>query len=156
MTTRDKLLGTFFETRAALNEVISQLDSMPWVLRITCLASLCMGLVLLVMSIFQIGSFRINDETLSWEQLSVAGYYPFLVVSALAMTAAGIGVWLRRGWSRWVVVLLYVIASPIEIIYWRSHTQGVPGLPWGYGISAVVSGGFFYWYLFYKQKHAFD
>jgi len=86
----------------------------------------------------------------------VAGYYPFIVAAALSLTVAGIGIWLRRGWSRWIVVLLYLIASPIEIIYWRSHTQGAPGLPWGYGIEGVVWGGFFYWYLFYKQKNAFD
>ena len=156
MHARNKLVGTFFMARAAMNGVIKRLESMPWVLRITCPASLCTGLVLLVTSIFQIGSIRINDETLSWAEVRAAGYYPFLVTSGLAMTIAGIGVWMRRGWSRWLVVLLYVFASPIEIIYSRSHSQRGPGLPWGYSISAVVWSGFFYWYLFYKQKNAFD
>lgn len=152
----DKLVGTIYIARTAMNRAVSRVENMPLLLRITCLASLCTGLAILVISIFQVGSFRINDETLSWGQVRAAGYYPFLVVSALSMTVAGIGIWMRRGWSRWIVVLLYVIASPVEIIYWRSHTHGVPGFPWGYGIGAVVWGGFFYWYLFYKQKNAFD
>lgn len=147
MTTGDKWMGTYFKARASINGSIRRLDGMPWVLRITCLASLCTGLVLLVISIFQIGSFRVNDEALSWEQVRAAGYYPFLVISGLAMTMSGIGIWLRRGWSRWLVVLLYVFPIPIEIIYLRSHSRS-NGLPWGYGIEAVVWAGFFYWYLF--------
>lgn len=152
----DKLLGTFFKLQATINGLVRRLDSMALLLRIMCIASLCAGLALSVMSIFQIGSLRINDETLSWQQVRVAGYYPFVIVSALAVTAAGIGIWLRRGWSRWIVVLFYVITSPIEIIYWRSHTHGVHELPWSYGITAIASGGFFYWYLFYKQRDAFN
>jgi hypothetical protein len=128
---------------------------MPLLLRLTCLASLGAGLGMLVISLFQIGSFRIIDETLSWEQARAAGYHPSVVISGVAMTIAGIGIWIRRGWSRWLVVLLYVIASPIEIIYCRSHPQGVSGMPWGYGITAAVWAGFFYWYLYYKQKNAF-
>jgi hypothetical protein len=156
MTMRDKLVGTFFEARAAMNGVVSRLDGMPWVLRITCLASLGMGIVMLVISIFQIGSIRINNETLSWGEVRAAGYNPFLVISGLAMAVAGIGIWMRRGWSRWLVVLLYVFPGPIEIIYWRNHAHGGKGLPWGYAIDAVVWAGFFYWYLFYRQKNAFD
>jgi len=53
MTKRDKLLETYFETRGALNDLISRVDSMPWLLRITCLASVCVGLGLLVMSFFR-------------------------------------------------------------------------------------------------------
>jgi hypothetical protein len=71
------------------------------------------------------------------------------------MTMAGIGIWMRRGWSRWLVVLLYVFPIPIEIIYSRNHSRP-NGLSWGYCIEAVVWAGFFCWYLFYKQKKAFD
>jgi hypothetical protein len=119
---------------------------MPWLLRITCLASLCTGLAISGASTLQIGSFRINEETLTWGQVWAAGYYPFLVVSALAMVVAGIGIWMRRGWSRWLVVLVYVIASPI----------GDGAFPWGSCIGAVIWATFFYWYLFWKQKKAFD
>ena len=140
MTTGDKWMGKYFKARASINGSIRRLDGMPWVLRITCLASLCTGLALLVISIFQIGSFRVNDETLPWGQIRAAGYYPFLVISGLAMAIAGIGMWMRRGWSRWFVVLLYVFPIPIEIIYLRSHSPS-NGLPWSYGIEAVVWAG---------------
>jgi hypothetical protein len=121
MTAGDKWMGTYFKARTSINACIRRLDGMPWLLRITCLATLCTGLALSVISIFQIGSFRVNDEILSWRQIKAAGYYPFLVISGLAMTTAGIGIWMRRGWSRWLVVLLYLFPIPIEIIYWRSH-----------------------------------
>jgi hypothetical protein len=156
MSTRDKWAGRYFATRTAVNREIRRLDGMPWLLRITCLASLCTGLGISAASILQIGSFRINEETLTWGQVRAAGYYPFLVVSALAMTVAGIGIWMRRGWSRWLVVLVYVIASPIEIIYWRNHPHGDGAFPWGSCIGAVIWTTFFYWYLFWKQKKAFD
>jgi hypothetical protein len=67
------------------------------------------------------------------------------------MTMAGIGIWTRRAWSRWLVVLLYVFPIPIEIIYSRRHSRP-NGLPLGYGIEAVVWAGFFYWYLFYSRR----
>jgi hypothetical protein len=156
MTTGTKLLKRYLATRAAINDVVGRLRGMPWILRTTCLASLGVGLALLVMSIFQIGSVRIDDEALSWGQIRGEGYYSFLIVSALLLTAAGVGIWLHRGWSRWIVVLLYLITSPIEIISRWHHTRGTPGLPWDYGIEAVVWGGFFYWYLFYKQTKFFD
>jgi hypothetical protein len=139
-----------------MNGAIRRVENMPLLLRITCLASLCAGLGMLVISIFQIGSIRIFDETLSWAQVRAAGYYPFLLISGLAMTVAGIGIWMRLGWSRWLVVALYLFPSPIEIIYWRSHSHGGPGLSWGYSINAVVWAGFFSWYLFYNQRNAFD
>jgi hypothetical protein len=156
MTTRDKLVGTLFEARAATNGVINRLDRMPLVLRVTCLATLCVGIVMLVLSIFQIGSVRINNETLSWVELRAAGYYPFLVICGLALAVAGVGIWMHRGWSRWLVVLLNVFASPIEIIYWRSHSQEGAGSPWSYSLSAAVWAGFFYWYLFHKRKNYFE
>src|ERR1700679_4334181 len=155
MATGEKWMGTYFKARALINGFICRLDSMPWVLRTTCLASLCTGVALSVISVFQIGSFRINSDVLSWVQIRAAGYYQFLVISGLAMTMAGIGIWMRPGWARWLVVLLYVFPIPIEIIYSRSHSRP-NGLPWGYGIEAVVWAGFFYWYLFYKQTRAFD
>lgn len=155
MTTRDKLVGTFFEARAAANGAIGRLDSMPWVLRITCLASLGVGVVLLVLNVFQVGSIGINNETLSWVEVRAAGYYPFLAIFGLAMSVAGIGVWMRRGWSRWLVVLFGAFQAPIEIIYWRGHSLGGSGSPWRYGISAAVWAGFFYWYLFHKQRNYF-
>jgi hypothetical protein len=156
MTARDKMVGTLFEARAATNGAICRLDSMPWVLRITCLASLGVGIVILVLSIVQVGSIGINNETLTWVEVKAAGYYPFLVICGLAMAVAGIGIWMRRGWSRWLVVLCGVFQGPIEIIYWRSHSQGVAGSQWSYCISASVWAGFFYWYLFHKQKNFFD
>jgi hypothetical protein len=155
MTARDKLAGTLFQARAATNGAIGRLDSMPLVLRITCLASLGIGIVLLALSIVQVGSIGINDETLSWAEVRTAGYYPFLVICGLAMAVAGIGIWMRRGWSRWLVVLFGVFQGPIEIIYWRNHSQGGAGSPWGYCIGAAVGAGFFYWYLFHKQKNSF-
>jgi hypothetical protein len=111
MSTRDKLAGTFFEARAAANGAIGRLDSMPWVLCVTCMRT--------------------------------------------GVVVAGIGIWMRRGWSRWLVVLFGALQAPIEIIYWRSHPLGGSGSPWRYCISAAVWAGFFYWYLFHKQKKAF-
>jgi hypothetical protein len=156
MATRDKLVGTFFEARAATSGVIRRLDSMPWLLRIICIGSLSAGLAMLVICILQIGTFGINDERLSWVQIRAAGYYPFLVITAVVMTIAGFGIWMRRGWSRWLVVLLYLIDSPIEIINWRSHPHANVGFLWGGCIGAVIWAAFFYWYLFYNQKKAFD
>jgi len=156
MTTRDKFAGTLLEARAATNGAIGRLDSMPLVLRITCLASLGVGVVILVLSIVQVGSIGINNEKLSWVEVRAAGYYPFLVICGLAMVATGIGIWVRRGWSRWLVVLCGVVQGPIEIIYWRSHSQGVAESQWSYIIGASVWAGFFYWYLFHKQKSFFD
>jgi hypothetical protein len=156
MTARDKLVGTFFEARAATNGVLRRLDSMPMMLRIACVASLGTGIVMLALCLLQIGSIRINNERLSWLEVRTAGYYPFLVIGGLAMVVAGVGIWMRLGWARWLVVLLYVLPTPIEIIYWRSHAQGESQFPWGYGINAAVWAGFFYWYLFHKQKKAFD
>jgi hypothetical protein len=72
------------------------------------------------------------------------------------MAVAGIGIWMRRGWSRWPVVLCGVFQGPIEIICWRSHSQGAAGSQWSYCIGAAVWAGFFYWYLFHKQKNFFD
>jgi cytochrome b561 len=129
---------------------------MPWLLQTTCVASMCVGSGILALCILQIGTFQINGETLSWGQIRAAGYYPFLVIDALAMMIAGFGIWMRRGWSRWLIVLFYVFASPIEIIYSRSHEQEVHRMLWGGVIIAVAHAGFFYWYLFYKQKKAFD
>jgi hypothetical protein len=49
-----------------------------------------------VICILQIGTFGINDERLSWAQITAAGYYPLLVIVAVAMTIAGLGIWMRR------------------------------------------------------------
>jgi|SRR5579859_2467925 len=45
MTTGDKWMGTYFRARASMNGFIRRLSGMPWVLHITCLASVCTGLV---------------------------------------------------------------------------------------------------------------
>jgi len=157
MSMLDHFTGTYFGARTAVNGAIEQLNRMPMVLRMTCIASLLMGFIVSVMSIIQIGSIGIDGEKLSWPQVRAAGYYPFLIIFGLAMTAAGIGMWARRGWSRWLIVLYYLFLSPIEIIHSRSHSEAGTGLPWGYNVLAAVCwAGFFYWYLFYKQKTAFD
>jgi hypothetical protein len=54
-----------------------------------------------------------------------------------------------------VVILLYLVVSPVEIIYWRSHPRVGSGTPWNYCISTVIWAGFFYWYLCHKQKAFF-
>ncbi len=72
------------------------------------------------------------------------------------MVVTGVGIWQRWKWSRWLVVLFYLIPLPIPVIYLRSHPQAVTDVIFSYGISAVMWAGFFYWYLFYKQKNAFD
>jgi hypothetical protein len=156
MATRDKLVGAYFEARAATKGVIRRFDSMPWLLRLLCIGSLGAGLAMLVICTFQVGTFGVHGEQLSWARIRAAGYYPFLVISALAMALAGLGIWLRRSWARWFVVSLPLIESPIEIIYRRSHLHADLGFPWGACIGAVVWAAFFYWYLFYNQKKAFD
>jgi hypothetical protein len=157
MHSLDKLTGTYFVARTAVNGAVARLDRMPMVLRITCIASLFTGLSVLVMSVIQIGFIGILGEKLSWPQVRAAGYYPFLIIFGLAMTTAGIGILARRGWSRWLVILTYLFLIPVEIIHWRNHSEGSNGLPWGYNLAtAVCWAGFFYWYLFYKQKTAFD
>jgi hypothetical protein len=158
MHTLGKLTGTYFVARTAVNGAIARLNRMPMVLRIICTASLFTGLTVLVMSVIQIGFIGILGEKLSWPQVRAAGYYPFLILFGLAMTTAGIGIWAQRGWSRWFVVLTYLFLIPVEIIHWRSHPEGSTGSPsWGYNIAtAVCWAGIFYWYLFYKQKTAFD
>jgi hypothetical protein len=156
MTARDKMVRMLFEARAATNGVIGRLDGMPLVLRITCLAILGVGIAILALSIVQVGSIGINNEALTWVEVRAAGYYPFLAICGLTMAVAGIGIWMRRGWSRWLVVLCGVFQGPIEIIYWRSHSQSVAESQWSYSICASVWAGFFYWYLFHKQKSFFD
>jgi hypothetical protein len=153
----DKLTGRYFVATTAANGAIERLNRMPMVLRITSSASLFTGLTVLVLSIIQRGSIGILGEKLSWPQVRAAGYYPFLIIFGLAMTTAGIGIWARRGWSRWLVILAYLFLSPIEIIHWRNHSEGGTDMAWSYNIATAVSwAGFFYWYLFYKQKNAFD
>jgi len=153
----DKLIGTYLLVRTAVNLAITRLNRMPFVLRITCLASLFTGLTVLALSVVQIGFIGVLGEKLSWAQVRAAGYYPFLIIFGVAMTTAGIGIWARRGWSRWFVVLTYLFFIPVEIIHWRSHAEGNTELQWGYNIAtAVCWAGFFYWYLFSKQKAAFD
>jgi hypothetical protein len=72
------------------------------------------------------------------------------------MTVAEIGIWMRRGWSRWLVVLVGAFQAPSEIIYWRSHSLDGLSTPWSYCIGASQFGpGLFYWYLFHKQNNAF-
>jgi hypothetical protein len=66
MTVRDKMVGMLFAARAATNGAIGSLDGMPWVLRITCLASLGVGIVILALSLVQVGTIGINNETLTW------------------------------------------------------------------------------------------
>jgi len=85
MTTRDKLVVKFLGARAATNGAFGRLDSMPLVLRLTFLASLSTGVVLLAVCVLQIGSIRVNKESLSWVEVRAAGYYPFLVISGLVM-----------------------------------------------------------------------
>jgi hypothetical protein len=85
MTTRDKLVVKFLGARAATNGAFRRLDSMPLVLRLTFLASLSTGVVLLAVCVLQIGSIRVNKESLSWVEVRAAGYYPFLVISGLVM-----------------------------------------------------------------------
>src|ERR1700730_13187490 len=88
MTTRDKLVVKFFGARGATNGAFRRLDSMPLVLRLTFLASLSTGVVLLAVCVLQIGSIRVNKESLSWVEVRAAGYYPFLVISGLVMAVA--------------------------------------------------------------------
>ncbi|HVB56539.1 MAG TPA: hypothetical protein VNE63_08930 [Candidatus Acidoferrales bacterium] len=155
MRTVDKLVGMLVMARAAVNGVIARFEAMPLVMRLVCLASLCAGFMLLVISLLQVGSIRIFDETLSWSQVRAAGYYPFLVGSGLAMVVTGVGIWKLWKWSRWLVVLGYLIPLPIPLIYLRSHPQTGTDVMFTYAISAVVWAGFFYWYLFFKQKSTF-
>jgi hypothetical protein len=39
----------------------------------------------LAVCVLQIGSIRVNKESLSWVEVRAAGYYPFLVISGLVM-----------------------------------------------------------------------
>jgi hypothetical protein len=155
MNVRHKLVGTYFGARAAANAAITRMGRMPLVLRLICLASLGTGLGFLVVNIFQVGSIRVNGDTLSWAEARAAGYYPFFILSELFLVVAGAGLWMRRRCSRWLVILLYLVVSPIEIIYWRSHPRIGSGTPWNYCVSAVIWAGFFYWYLCHKQKAFF-
>lgn len=149
-------VGVFFLFRTRVNAIIRTLEAMPTILRITCLASFLMGIVILVSTIPRIGRIQINGEALSAAELWSRGYGPFLVICGTAMALAGVGIFRRRGWSRWIVIFLYVIFSPIEIIYLRSHPQPMSDLVWVSNLApGVIWAAFFHWYLFYKQKKAF-
>jgi len=154
MTTGDKWIGTYLRARASIRfHPPIRRHALGVAHHVSCKS--VHGTRIVGDQHFSDGSFRANDEVLSWGQVRAAGYYRFLVISGLAMTIAGIGIWIRRGWSRWLVVLLYAFPIPIAIIYSRSHLRA-NGLPWSYGIEAVLWAGFFYWYLFYKQRKALD
>ena len=78
---------------------IRRLDRLPLLLRMTCLASLVGGVALLILSIFQLGLVRINNESFTWGEVKAAGYFPFLIICGLVLVVAAVGIWLRRGWS---------------------------------------------------------
>jgi hypothetical protein len=148
------LLGYLTSLRMRIGVITLNLEKMPWILRITCVASFLTGVVVVLTTIFPVSGMRINDETLSTAELWEKGYAPFLLIAGIAMTLSGIGILKRWGWSRWLAVLLYVFSAPIGYIYTRHHPNTtmfsaanlIPGIIWAF---------FFYWYLFYKQKKAF-
>ena len=149
------VLGFLTSLQMKSGGIIRDLENMPLILRFVCIASFLTGVVVALATMFPVGGMRINGETLSRAQLWEKGYVPFLLVAGTAMALAGIGIVRRWGWSRWIVVLLYVFTAPIQYIYARQHPNTVmfsavdliPGVTW-----AV----FFYWYLFHKQKKAFN
>jgi hypothetical protein len=137
-----------------INRIIRDLEKMPLVLRLACISSFLMGVVVVPTTLLPVGGMRIIDETLSTAELWDKSYAPFLLIMGIAMILAGIGIFRGWGWSRWIVVLLYVFTAPVEYIYSRHHpntamfstTNLIPGVIWA---------AFFYWYLFHKQKKAF-
>jgi hypothetical protein len=139
-----------------MRRLFEALAALPLILRLLVIASFCTGAAVLVATLFRVGTFQIYDETLSGEQLWSAGYGPFFVLIALIMIAAGLGLFKGRGWSRWLVLSLYVAVAPILLIYSRHHPSQDEYLVWSFVVPASLWATFFYWYLFHKQKEFFD
>lgn len=155
MSYREKLVGTFCAVRNTMNGAVETVEAMPRILRLTCLANLFVGFFIFAQSVLQFGSVRIFGERLTWDQLRSEGYRPFFVICGIAMIAAGLGMMLRRGWSRWLVVFLYVFFSPIQIIYVHHHPQSPWITKWEFLAEGTIWAGFFYWYLFHKTSNSF-
>jgi hypothetical protein len=139
-----------------MRRLFEALAAMPLILRLLVIASFCTGAAVLVATLFKVGTFQIYDETMSGEQLWSDGDGPFFVINALIMLAAGLGIFKRRVWSRWLVLLLYVAAAPILLIYSRHHPSQNGYLVWSFIVPGFVWAAFFYWYLFHKHKEFFD
>jgi hypothetical protein len=138
-----------------MKRLFEPLAAMPRILRLIVLASFFTGTAVLIATVFRVGTFRIYDETLSGEQLWSEGYGPFFVIIALIMIAAGVGILKGRRWARWLVLLIYVAASPVLFIYSRHHPSQNGYLLWIFVVPAFLWAAFFYWYLFHKQKDFF-
>lgn len=138
-----------------MRRLFEALTAMPVILRLTVLATFCTGAAVLIATLFRVGTFQIYDETLSGEQLWSEGYGPFFVIITLIMIVAGLGILKGRGWARWLVLLIYVAASPVLFIYSRHHPSQNWYLVWSFVVPAFLWAAFFYWYLFHKQKAFF-
>jgi len=95
------------------------LGTVPFVLRIAAIASLVLGVVLVLSPLLPGMSFNVDgtllDRVQMWET-RVA--YAMLAVGPL-MIACGVGIFLRRRWSRFILLIMPVLQLlPFQIVHW--------------------------------------
>ena len=139
-----------------MSDVINRLRYMPTILRTICLASLGLGVMLPISLLFPTNHVQMFDDNLTVGQLWSQGYAPFVVMCSGALLIQGIGLVRGFPWSRWLVVLQYVLFIPLVVVYMIHHDGDHRSLVIQTVVTGVAWAAFFYWYLFQKQKSQFN
>ena len=136
--------------------VRERVRTMPWVLKITSLASVCLGILMPLFACLPSAPFEIFDEQVTVRELWVYGYGPFVVLWGLALLAAGFGLLRGIGWSRWIIVFHHAFLIPLATIYWLRRRENLGILVFETFVLGSIWGVFFFWYLFRRHKDLFS
>lgn len=116
-------------------------EKMPQFLK--SLAAACFLGGLFVVGVAFLSPFvEFGGKELTREEFWSSGYGPSVVLLGLLMIIAGFGLLTRRAWSRWLVLVLLMVAS-IGVGRVGDFEIQLP---------AIVGGVITYWYLFCKHS----
>jgi len=134
---------------------VKKLFALPHLLGLTIIICCVFGFLLPFSICSSSATFDIGGERLSGRELWTYGYAPFLLLLALAFLVAAVGLYQGWSWSRWIIVLLYVLMIPVIVIYGRRHPEETGSIIVQILQTLIVGGvwaAFWYWYLFHREQ----
>ena len=124
-------------------------QEMPWLLRLLSVVCLIFGAFAVAVIVpFPKGSYWLNGKTVTYEQFKASGGVLFFFINSIPTLIAGIGLILRKTWSRLIILLLLPMQIAVAFVLGLENWAGVKG---GL-IGVLIITPLLFWYLFSKRR----
>jgi hypothetical protein len=102
-----------------LRTTIAELGDVPWLLRITALASIALGIIFPAITLIPGADFNLAGSVMSHGEIWASGVAVAIMVVAPLMLAIGFGILLHRRWVRVPLILLPILQYlPFQAAHW--------------------------------------